>query len=209
MFSAAYFADVAHKNQVGLLLAGSVVGVVGISNLLYTVGDHFMNLTSSSALYYGFSVGAIATTCTAAGAYIVEKSFRVEPESAVRLAMAEVRKNKDLANILGPKITPGDVKTYSISSSGFGVIGAVPKVIHPKIHIVFHLAGSTSPAVVSAVCTKKGLFKHQCEYVGVDWTTPAGTTLSLTLLGEEAAFGQKNALREHAKLLTTKSPKYR
>lgn len=209
MFSSAYFQDLLSKNQTGVMVVGSIAGVVGMSSALYSVGDYLMNLTSVSALYYGFSVGALATTCTAAGAYIVDRSFRIEPESAVRLAIAEVKKNKDLLNTLGHKIHASDVRTYAVSSSGFGIIGAVPRLIHPKVHIAFTLAGSTSPAIVSAVCIKKGLFQYKCEYVGVDWTTPAGATLSLTVLGEESNFAVKTAVRDHVKLLTSKSPKYR
>jgi hypothetical protein len=209
MFSKGYFQDMIWKNQLGVLLGGSAVGFVIISNLLYSAGDYFVHLSSGLALYYGFTVGAVATGATATGTYLVAKSVRSDPEAAIRLVMNELRKNKDLANVLGPHMVPGEVKTYASTSSGFGVVGARPKFFHPQVHLAFQLKGSTSPAVVTAVCTKRGLLEHKCQYVGVDWTTPAGQILSLTVLGEESTFGLKNTIRDHLKLLPTKSPKFR
>lgn len=204
MFSGAYFRDLYSSNKTGIIAAGSIVTVVGVSSLLYGVAENFMNLFSFSGLYYGATVGATATAIN-----VIEKSARVEPEAAVALAMKELHKNKDLLNILGHKIAAGEVRTYAASSSGFGIIGAVPKLIHPKIQVVFGLTGSTSPAVVSAVYTKKGFFTQQCEYVGVDWTNPAGASLTLTLVGDAGKFSMKAAIQEHAKALATKSTKLR
>lgn len=201
IFGANYFRELFHTNKNGIIAAGSIVTVVGVSSLLYGVGTNFMSLFSMSALYYGVTVGATATAMN-----VAEKSFRVDPEAVVSLAMTELRKNKDLLNILGHKIAPGDVKSYTASNSGFGIIGAVPRLIHPKIQVVFPLTGSTSPAVVSAVYTKKGLFTKQCEYVGVDWTNPAGVSLTLTLIGEEGKFTMKGAIKEHAKVLAASKP---
>lgn len=209
MFSKGYFQDLLWKNQTGVLFGGSIVGFAVISKLLYGAGDYFVHLSSGLALYYGFSVGAIATGASAGGAYLIAKSLRSDPEAAARLAMIELKKNKDLVNVLGPNAAPSEVKTYATTSSGFGVVGARPRFFHPQVHLAFQLKGSSSPAIVTAVCTKKGLFEHKCEYVGIDWTTPAGQTLSLTLLGEEAAFGLKNTVKDHLKLLTAKSPKFR
>lgn len=204
IFGSGYFRELFSDNKNGLIAAGSIITAVGVSSLLYGVGENLPNLFSASALYYGMSVGATATAIN-----VAERSFRVEPEVAVSLAMAELKKNKDLQNILGHKITAGDVRTYATSSSGFGIIGAVPRLIHPQVQVVFNLAGSTSPAVVSAVCTKKGLFSKHCEYVGVDWTNPTGATITLTLVGDEGKFTMKAAIKEHAKLLAAKSTKFR
>lgn len=198
IFDATYFQDLLNKNRMAIMAGGSVVTVVTVSNVLYAVGDNLLNLTASSALYYGFSVGAAATVCATVGAFLVEKSFRIEPETAVALTMAQVRKNKDLMNILGQKISPSEVKTYATSSSGFGVLGMVPKLVHPKIQITFNLVNSSSPAVVSAVFVKKGIFGQECEFVGVDWTTPAGASLNLTLVGEDSKFTMRHPFKEHA-----------
>lgn len=204
IFSGAYFRDLYSANKTGIVAAGCIATVVGVSSLLYGVVDNFMSLFSFSALYYGATVGV-----TAGAINVMEKSTRVEPEAAVALAMKELHKNKDLLNILGHKIAAGEVRTYAASSSGFGIISAVPKLIHPKIQVVFRLTGSTSPAVVSAVYTKKGFFTQQCEYVGVDWTNPAGASLTLTLVGDAGKFSMKSAIQEHAKALATKSTKFR
>jgi len=201
IFDTSYFQDLLNKNRVAIMAGGSVVTVVTVSNVLYAVGDNLLNLTSSSALYYGFTVGAAATVCATVGAFLVEKSFRIEPETAVALTMAQVRKNKDLMNILGQKIAPSDVKTYATSSSGFGVVGMVPKLVHPKIQITFNLVNSSSLAVVSAVFVKKGIFGQECEFVGVDWTTPAGANLNLTLVGEDSKFTMRHPFKEHASRL--------
>ncbi len=208
IFDTSYFQELLNKNRTAVMAAGSVVTVVGVTNVLYALGDNLLNLTAGSALYYGFSVGAAATVCGAVGTYLVEKSFRIEPEAAVNLTMAQVRKNKDLLNILGQKIAPSEVKTYAITSSGFGIIGAVPKLIHPRIQITFNLVGSSSPAVVSAVFMKKGLFGQECEFVGVDWTTPAGANLNLTLVGDDAKFTMRTPIREHAKQITGNSSRF-
>lgn len=209
VFSRGYFQDLIYKNQVGILLGGSVVGVTIISRLLYSAGDYFVHLSSGLALYYGFTVGAIATGASAGGAFLLARSVKSDPEAAARLAMAELKKNKDLANILGPNARIGDVKTYTATSSGFGIVGNRPKFFHPQVHLAFQLKGSTTPAIVTAVCTKRGLLEHKCDYVGVDWTSPAGQTLSLTVLGEESTFGLKNTVRDHLKLLPVASPKFR
>lgn len=209
IFSGAYFYDFLAKHQTGVLVAGSIVGVTAISSLLYGIGDFFLHLSSGLAMYYGFSIGIVATSCTAAGAYVVQRSFRIEPESAVWHAMAELKKHKDLTNILGHNISPGEVKTYTYSKSGFGVIGAIPQLMYPKVYLIFHLVGGSSPAVVTAVVTKKGLFKQHCDYLGVDWTAPTGQTLSLTLVGDESAFHMKNAVKDHVQMLSIRSPKFR
>uniref|UniRef100_A0A7S3GPY5 Uncharacterized protein n=1 Tax=Spumella elongata TaxID=89044 RepID=A0A7S3GPY5_9STRA len=208
IFDAAYFQELFTNNRIPIMAAGSVATVVGVSNALYAIGDNLLNLTSSSALYYGFSVGSAATVCAAVGVYFVERSFRIEPEAAVALTMAQVRKNHDLMKILGSKVTPSEVKTYAHSSSGFGVIGVVPKLFHPKIQIAFSLVGGTSPALVSAVFHQEGLFGKKCDYVGVNWTSPAGANMNLTLVGDDAKFTMKPAFKEHAsKLVATRNSK--
>ena len=209
MFSIAYFQQLAWKNPNTFIIGGSVVGVMGISNLLYMAGHYFMTFTPASALYYGFGVGAFATTCAAAGAFLVHRSFRFEPDTAVYLALSKIKQNKDLLVTLGGRISPSEVKAYSISNSGISLVGTTPKVIHPKMYVVFHLVGGSTPAVVTAVCTKIGLFEHKCEYVSVDWTNPSGQILSLAVEGDDTAFVKKNAVRAHVNMLSTKSPKYR
>lgn len=209
MFSVAYFQQLMWNNPNTFIIGGSVIGVMGISNLLYMAGHYFMTFTPASALYYGFAVGAFATTCAAAGGFVVHRSFRFEPDTAVYLAMAKIKQNKDLYKELGSRIAPAEVKAYSISNSGISLVGTSPKLIHPKMYVVFHLVGGATPAVVTAVCTKIGLFEHKCEYVSVDWTNPSGQILSLTVEGDDSAFIVKNAVRAHVNMLSTKSPKYR
>jgi hypothetical protein len=197
-----------YKNRTGVLVGGSMVTIVGVTNMMYYLGLNFMNMSTSLSLYYGFTIGTVATASATIGAYILDKSFRVGPESAVYFALREIRNNKDLIATLGT-VTAGDVRSYTISSTGVAILGGTPQFIHPKIQITFYLQGSKSNGVVSAVYTKKGLFTRECEYVSVDWVSPAGQTLTFTIKGDDSQFTASNIMKDHAKLLVAKSPRFK
>jgi len=197
----AVITEFVNKNHTAIIGAGAVTGALGVTQLMYMVGNYMLNLSSTTALFYGFSGGVLVTASATFGAYIVERSFRIEPEEAVKAAMSEIMKNKDMVELLGSNSSLGarpieasNVRSYYVTSGGVGILGLRPTLFHPRVRVMFQITGSRCNALVYATYTKKGFRTEYAEYVGVDWPSPTGGKLSLTIVGSQVGDGSESEI---------------
>lgn len=182
-----------------VIVGGSIILAMGVSKALYSVTSSFLALTPAGSLYYGF-IGGMVTMGMAAGfSYIGERSFRLNPNNAIRAAMQIVSKHKDFQDILG-NFTVGPIKTYKSVASSIGVVSGKPGWISPRIEVVFQLNGKKSNAVVFVVYTKKGLFQEKCEFVELEIGDDEKAQ-KYFLTGDSEQFTIRSDLKRHASTL--------
>lgn len=183
-----------------VIVGSSIVLALGVSKALYGVTSSFLALTPAGSLYYGF-IGGMATMGMAAGfSYIGERSFRLNPNHAIRSAMQVISKNKGVQEALGGSMTIGPIKTYKSIASSIGVVNGKPGWVSPRIEVVFQLHGKKGDGLVSVVYTKKGLFQEKCEFIEIEVEGGNGKHPYL-LVGEADDFTVRSDVKRHANVL--------
>lgn len=188
-----------------LILGSSVVVALGVSRVFYGLTSSFLALTPAGSLYYGFLGGAITTGVAAGLTYVGERSFRLNPNHAVRSCMQYLSKNKEANEILGGQLRPGQVRSYTAVHSSLSMNHGKPKWVNPVIQMAFIVHGQRSDALVSLYYTKKGLFEEKCQYISLDFYDQKGNLVNICLEGNEKDFDAKNELKHFANTILKKS----
>lgn len=160
-----------------------------------------MNQRVSYSAFYSFGAGILTGASTIMIINAFYYSFQLDTEQAANAAFKDIIKNSDLTDILGRNIRMAEVKTYSFTR-GFSISRFLSRAV---VQLLFHIKGSKSSATAFVVCSKKGIFGQQFEYIGVDWVNNAGTTLTFTLSGTSNKFTAKKDIVNHLNILSTKS----
>ncbi len=186
------------------IVGGSIILAVGVSKVLYSITSSFLALTPAGSLYYGFMGGMVTMGMAAGFSYVGERSFRLNPNHAIRSAMQIISKHKDVQEHLGSSLTIGPIKTYKSVASSIGVVNGKPGWISPILDVVFQLHSRNKDAIVSVVYTKKGLLQEKCEFIEVEINDPNDGKKTLTLVGENSHFTVRNEIKRHAAALSKK-----
>lgn len=174
-------------------LAGVTAGIVilyGVSDIIYWITTTILGLDMYDVFYYGFYTGSACVLLLSTTSFALYRRARIQPERAVKLALAKVQRSGAVAGLLGGNVKQGALTATSRSIGHVSVSKSRRLAwVEPRAQFLFQVVGDAGDGFVSGEAVKHN-GRTVLSLLALD--TRDSTIL---LVGEEEKLSVKGSLR--------------